>query len=131
MQLRKFLTIEEVEKAEGNLDQEISGLAYDSRKVSAGQVFFAVPGEKADGHDFIPEAVRRGATAVVFSRQGNWPRPLASVRVKDGRRAMGLWAAHFFDRPSQRLRLIGVTGTNGKTTLTYLVESMLLAAGLT
>ncbi|HXF76280.1 MAG TPA: UDP-N-acetylmuramoyl-L-alanyl-D-glutamate--2,6-diaminopimelate ligase [Methylomirabilota bacterium] len=131
MRLNEFLRIEEVEEAEGNLDQEISGLAYDSRKVEAGKVFFAIPGEQADGHRFIAEAVRRGAAAVVFSRPGNWPAAPASVRVKDSRRAMGLWAAHFFGQPSRKLKLVGVTGTNGKTTLTYLIESVFRAAGLT
>ena len=128
MRIKEFLAIEAVEAAEGDLDQEVKGLAYDSRKVSAGQIFFAVPGEKADGHDFIAEAVRRDAAAVVFSRHGNWPRATASVRVKNVRRTMGLWSAQFYNRPSQKLKLIGVTGTNGKTTLTYLIESILLAA---
>jgi len=130
MRIDELLAIEEVEEAEGNLGQEVNGLAYDSRKVRAGQIFFAVPGEKADGHDFIAEAVRREAAAVVFSRRGNWPPVGASVRVKDVRRTMGLWAAHFFNQPSRRLKLVGVTGTNGKTTLTYLIESVLEAAGL-
>ncbi|HEV8720320.1 MAG TPA: UDP-N-acetylmuramoyl-L-alanyl-D-glutamate--2,6-diaminopimelate ligase [Candidatus Binatia bacterium] len=130
MRIKEFLAIEEVAAAAGNLDQEVNGLTYDSRKVSAGHIFFAVPGEKADGHDFIAEAVRRNAAAVVFSRDGNWPRATATVRVKDVRRTMGLWAAHFFNQPSRGLKLVGVTGTNGKTTLTYLVESMLQAAGM-
>ena len=130
MRIKEFLAIEEVAAAAGNLDQEVNGLTYDSRKVSAGHIFFAVPGEKADGHDFIAESVRRNAAAVVFSRDGNWPRATATVRVKDVRRTMGLWAAHFFNQPSRGLKLVGVTGTNGKTTLTYLVESMLQAAGM-
>jgi UDP-N-acetylmuramoyl-L-alanyl-D-glutamate--2,6-diaminopimelate ligase len=129
MRIKEFLAIEQVGEAEGNLDQDVKGLAYDSRKVSAGQLFFATPGEKADGHDFIADAVRRGAAAVVFSRAGNWPRASASIRVNDVRRTMGLWAAEFFGRPSEKLTLVGVTGTNGKTTLSYLVESILQAAG--
>jgi UDP-N-acetylmuramoyl-L-alanyl-D-glutamate--2,6-diaminopimelate ligase len=108
----------------------VNGLAYESRKIGAGQLFFATPGEKADGHDYIAEAVRRGAAAVVFSRAGNWPTASASIRVKDVRRTMGLWAAEFFGRPSEKLTLVGVTGTNGKTTLSYLVESILQAAGM-
>ena len=120
MRLKEFLALDEVEEADGDLDQDVSGLAYDSRKAGAGQIFFAIPGEKVDGHDFIADAVQRGAAAVVFSREGNWPHASAAVRVKDVRRAMGLWAAHFFDRPSTKLKLVGVTGTNGKTTLTYL-----------
>lgn len=130
MRLKEFVTLAEVEEAEGNLDQDVNGLTYDSRTASAGQIFFAIPGEKADGHDFIGAAVTRGAPAFVYSQTGNWPRTAASVRVKDVRRAMGLWAAHFYHRPSQKLKLVGVTGTNGKTTLTYLLESMLEAAAL-
>ncbi len=130
MRLKELVTLTEVEGTEGDLDQEVSGLSYDSRKVSAGQVFFAVAGERSDGHDFIADTVKRGASAFVYSRKGEWPRAAASVRVKDVRRAMGLWAAHYYRRPSQNLRLIGVTGTNGKTTLTYLLESMLKAAAL-
>ena len=130
MRIKDFLAIDEVEQAEGNLDQDVKGLAYDSRKVGAGEVFFAVPGEKFDGHDFIVDAVRRGAVAIVFSREGSWPRPSASVRVKDVRFTMGLWAAHYFGRPSAKLTLAGVTGTNGKTTLSYLIESIFQAARL-
>jgi UDP-N-acetylmuramoyl-L-alanyl-D-glutamate--2,6-diaminopimelate ligase len=130
MRLREFLALEEVEETKGNLDQEINGLTYDSRKANPGQVFFAIAGEKHDGHDFIDEVVRRGAAAFVYSKKGNWPNSAASVRVKDVRRAMGLWAAHFWQRPSQKLKLIGVTGTNGKTTITYLIESILRAAAL-
>ncbi|MGH7873377.1 MAG: UDP-N-acetylmuramoyl-L-alanyl-D-glutamate--2,6-diaminopimelate ligase [Candidatus Binatia bacterium] len=119
-----------MEETTGDLDQEVKGLTYDSRKARTGQVFFALPGEKVDGHDFIGAAVRQGASALVFSRQGNWPRAAATVRVKDSRRAMGLWAAHFFARPSAQLKLAGVTGTNGKTTLSYLIESIFQAAAL-
>src|SRR6185295_12959421 len=100
MHIREFLAIEKVERADGDLEQEINGLTYDSRQAGPGRLFFAVAGEKVDGHDFIEEAVRRGA------------------------------AAEFFSRPSERLTLVGVTGTNGKTTLSYLVESILQAAGL-
>ncbi len=130
MRLKEFLTLEEVEQAEGNLDQEVNGLTYDSRRAGAGQLFFAVAGEKADGHDFIAEAVRRGAAGYVYSRNGDWPRTAAAIRVKDARRALGLWAAHFYRRPSKDLKLVGVTGTNGKTTLTYLIESILKCAAL-
>ncbi len=130
MRLKELVKLMEVEEAEGSLDQEVSGLSYDSRRIGAGQVFFAVAGETSDGHDFIADTVKRGASAFVYSKKGDWPRSVASVRVKDVRRAMGLWAAHYYGRPSRNLTLIGVTGTNGKTTLTYLLESILKAAAL-
>jgi UDP-N-acetylmuramoyl-L-alanyl-D-glutamate--2,6-diaminopimelate ligase len=130
MRLHDFLTLQEVEQAEGDFEQEICGLAYDSRKVTPGEAFFAVPGEKTDGHGFIAEALKRGAAAIVLSRSGACPEGATFVRVANVRRAMGIWAAHFFGRPSHDLKLIGVTGTNGKTTVSYLIESMLAAAGL-
>jgi UDP-N-acetylmuramoyl-L-alanyl-D-glutamate--2,6-diaminopimelate ligase len=130
MRLRELITETEVVESAGDLDQEISGLSYDSRQISAGNMFFAVPGEKSDGHDFIADTIRRGASAFVYSKQGAWPHSVTSVRVKDVRRAMGLAAATFYHRPSRRLKLVGVTGTNGKTTLTYLLESILKAAAL-
>ncbi len=81
MRIKEFLAIDAVEQADGDLDQEVTGLAYDSRKAGAGQIFFAVPGEKVDGHDFIADAVRRGAAAVVFSRAGQ-----LAARVRRGAR---------------------------------------------
>ncbi len=130
MRLKEFLMLADVEEVKGDWDHEISGLAYDSRKVGAGQVFFATPGEKADGHDFITEAIKRGAATIVCARETAGAPGVAFVRVKDVRRVMGQWSAHFYHRPSQKLKLVGVTGTNGKTTVTYLVESMLQAAGI-
>ena len=131
MRLKEFLMLAEVEEVSGDRDQEkISGLAYDSRKVGAGQIFFAIPGEMADGHDFAAEAIKRGAAAIVCARKTAEAQGVAFVRVKDVRRVMGQWSAHFYHRPSQKLKLVGVTGTNGKTTVTYLIESMLRAAGI-
>ncbi len=129
MRLREFLTLQEVEQAQGNLDQKVNGLTYDSRKVGDGLVFFAIPGEKFDGHNYIAEAASRGAAAVVMARKAA-PEGATFVRVNDVRRTMGLWSAHFFGRPSDRVKLVGVTGTNGKTTVSYLIESMLSEAGL-
>ncbi|HWH79575.1 MAG TPA: Mur ligase family protein, partial [Candidatus Binatus sp.] len=130
MRLKEFLALAEVEEVDGNLEEEVSGLTYDSRKAGEGQAFFAVPGEKVDGHDYIADAIRRGAAAYIYSKKGDWPRAAAMARVKDVRRVMGMWAAHYYRHPSEKLMLVGVTGTNGKTTLTYLIESMLKAASL-
>jgi UDP-N-acetylmuramoyl-L-alanyl-D-glutamate--2,6-diaminopimelate ligase len=130
MRLADFLTLQEVEAADGNLNQEVTGLAYDSRRVAAGNVFFAIPGEKLDGHEFIPQALASGAVGIVAARARACPSGTAWIRTKDVRRAMGLWSAHFYRYPSRRMKLVGVTGTNGKTTVTYLVESILSAAGL-
>ncbi|MGE5306801.1 MAG: UDP-N-acetylmuramoyl-L-alanyl-D-glutamate--2,6-diaminopimelate ligase [Alphaproteobacteria bacterium] len=130
MLLREFLALQEVEETQGDLDRRVNGLTYDSRQVREGMVFFAIPGETFDGHDFVAEAVNRGASAVVIVR-GGAPQGATFVRVKNVRRIMGLWSAHFYGRPSAAVKLVGITGTNGKTTVSYLVESMLAAAGLT
>ncbi len=130
MRLEDFLALQEVEEAEGGFHGTVCGLAYDSRKVRAGYIFFAIAGEKLDGHDFIEEAVERGAVAVVVERKTARPAGANWVRVKNVRHTMGIWGAHFFARPTSRLKLVGVTGTNGKTTVTYLVESILAAAGM-
>ena len=129
MRLREFLALKEVEEAEGNLDQEVTGLNYDSRQVKAGEIFFAIAGEKVDGHEFVPQALQSGAAGVVVAHKCNWPQGTTWIRTRDVRRTMGLWGAHFYGTPSRRLRLVGVTGTNGKTTVAYLIESILLAAG--
>ncbi|HUF43231.1 MAG TPA: UDP-N-acetylmuramoyl-L-alanyl-D-glutamate--2,6-diaminopimelate ligase [Verrucomicrobiae bacterium] len=130
MRLREFLTLQEVEQTQGDLDQEVSGLAYDSRQVARGEVFFAVPGETLDGHRFVAQALERGAAAVVVEHDAVWPAGTTWIRVGKVRAAMGLWSAHFHGRPSRRLKLVGITGTNGKTTTSFLVEAILAAAAL-
>lgn len=109
-------------------DAVISGITYRSARVVVGDAFFCVPGFVHDGHDFAAEAVRRGAAAVVAERPvaGTGDVPVALVR--DARVALARGAAAFYGHPSGRMQVIGVTGTNGKTTTTYLVESIARAA---
>ena len=109
----------------------ISGLEYDSRRVAAGSVFFAFPGAKADGRQFAADALARGAAAVVS--ESETPAELAArwVRVQHGREALAVAARNFYGRPDERLQLTGITGTNGKTTTSYLIDSVLRAAGHT
>jgi UDP-N-acetylmuramoyl-L-alanyl-D-glutamate--2,6-diaminopimelate ligase len=130
MQLKDLLEGDEFEETHGPLDRPVYGLAYDSREVKKGYVFFAVRGLCADGHDFVAQAVERGAAAVVVDRRVSVSQDVACVRVRNVRRTMGIWAASFYDHPSRRMVLVGVTGTNGKTTTTYLLESIFLAAGM-
>jgi UDP-N-acetylmuramoyl-L-alanyl-D-glutamate--2,6-diaminopimelate ligase len=109
---------------------EISALAYNSGEVRPGTLFFAIQGEKADGHTYIPQALERGALAVVSERAA--PPELAGrwIQVPVIRRALADAGRAIFYHPEQHLQLIGITGTNGKTTTSYLVESVLQAAGV-
>ena len=129
MLLRELLHTPDVRDERGPMDRSVQGLACDSRRVRDGYIFFALAGQLADGHDFVAEAVTRGAAAVVVQRSVPVPPPAACVRVSDTRRAMAHAAAVFFGHPSRGLVLVGVTGTNGKTTVTYLLEAILGAAG--
>ena len=109
---------------------DISGVTCDSRSVSPGCLFFALRGASADGHRFIPAAIAAGASAIVLENQEDAPSDIPWVRVTDGRAAMARMAAEFYGNPTAGVPLIGITGTNGKTTTTYLIEAILAATGL-
>ena len=106
---------------------EIADLAYDARRVAPGTLFACVPGLKTDGHDFAPDAVARGAAALLVERP--LPLDVPQLLVEDARTAMALAADAFFEHPTRELEVAGVTGTNGKTTTAFLLYSMLAAAG--
>jgi UDP-N-acetylmuramoyl-L-alanyl-D-glutamate--2,6-diaminopimelate ligase len=106
---------------------EIGGLAYDNRAVEPGTLFFCVPGFTRDGHDFALDAIERGAAALVVARPLNLGIP--EVQVEDVRAAMAVAAARFYGDPTGRLPVVGVTGTNGKTTTAFLIRALLEASG--
>jgi len=113
------------------LDRDISGVAYDSRRVKEGSLFVAIKGERHDGHDFISDAIRNGAVAIVGEREvGERERERGLyLCVKNSRRALACISHNFYGMPSKGLSLIGVTGTNGKTTTTYILKSILESWG--
>src|SRR5205807_7340975 len=111
----------------GRAPVEVRDLAYDARTVVPGSLFFCVPGAVADGHDFAPDAVKRGAVALVVERPLGLGVP--ELVVSSSRAAMAQAADEFFGRPTDELHVAGVTGTNGKTTTTFLLYSVLAAAG--
>lgn len=111
----------------GQATTTFSGIQADSRKVVPGDLFICLPGYTVDGHDFAAQAVERGAVALLVERF--LPIAVPQVRVRDARRAMAIVASHFFGLPTQEMKLIGVTGTNGKTTITYLLEKIFADAG--
>jgi UDP-N-acetylmuramoyl-L-alanyl-D-glutamate--2,6-diaminopimelate ligase len=106
---------------------DITDLAYDARRAAPGALFVCVPGEKADGHDFAPQAVANGAVALVVERPLDLPVP--QLLVADAREGMARAADAFFGRPTRDLEVAAVTGTNGKTTTAFLLFSILAAAG--
>src|SRR3954471_13682949 len=110
----------------GAAEVEVSGLAYSSASVTPGTLFFCVPGFKVDGHDFAPDAVGKGAAALVVQRPLDLGVP--AVVVDDVRAALGPAAARFYGDPPKTRQVAGVTGTNGKTTAAFLVRSLLEAA---
>ena len=127
MELERLVAALEPVEVRGGLSVEVRDLAYDARAVGPGALFFAVPGSRADGHDFAPEAVERGAVALVVERALDLPVP--QVVVRDARAAMAPVADVFFGEPTRELEVVGVTGTSGKTTTSHLLFAILAAAG--
>jgi UDP-N-acetylmuramoyl-L-alanyl-D-glutamate--2,6-diaminopimelate ligase len=108
---------------------EVSTLCYAADKCENGSMFVAVRGLAHDGHDFIADAVNRGARYIVHEKDIQIPSGVIAIKVSNSRRALGVLAKNYFGNPSARLCLVGVTGTNGKTTTTYILESILAHAG--
>ena len=112
---------------DGPVDSEVTGIAYDSREVRPGFLFVAVRGHSMDGHDFIIDAVQNGAVALVAEEFETSMEGVSRIRVADSRKALSKIAAGFYEEPFREISLIGITGTNGKTTISYLIESIILA----
>ena len=115
--------------ATGALSGEVSSVCYHSGDCEENSLFVAVSGLNADGHGFIGDAIRRGARWIIHEKPFSLPENITALKVPDSRRALGIAGRNFYDNPSSELCLIGVTGTNGKTTVTYLLESIIAAAG--
>lgn len=132
MKLSDLLSGVEIGSITGPTGVEIQSVAYDSRKVAPGAIFFAVRGEKLEGAKFVSDAMARGAVAVASesARPSDFPTSVPWVHLLSGsdRRGLARGAANFYGRPAEALKLVGVTGTNGKTTTTFLIDSILHAA---
>jgi UDP-N-acetylmuramoyl-L-alanyl-D-glutamate--2,6-diaminopimelate ligase len=128
MTFQQLLQGAEVLSQSGNA--AVAGVEYDSRRVQAGTVFVAMNGETSDGNRFIDQAIAAGAVAVVTDSTAETPRPgVAWAQVVNGRRALARLSANFYKRPAERIANTGITGTNGKSTTAFLIESILKAAG--
>lgn len=129
MILKKLFENYEIELLSGSMDTEIKALTIDSRNVSEKSLFVCISGFNIDGHKFIKQAVEKGACAVLCSKDTEVSKDAAVIKVKDTRDALAFICRNFFERPSEKFRLIGVTGTNGKTSTTYFIETVLNCAG--
>lgn len=113
----------------GTADVDITTVAYDSRRVESGSLFICIKGAVADGHRFAEAAVNKGASALVVEDDVTVPENVTVIRVEDSRYALACISAEYFGNPADKLKVIGITGTKGKTTTTYLVKSILDSAG--
>ena len=125
MRLSDLLTGVDFQYQQGSDEVNISMLHYDSRKILPGGLFLCLPGQLTDGHVFIEQAVKNGAVAVVVERDVLVPLGITCVKTTNARKTMARIAANFYDHPSTQLRVVGITGTNGKTTVSHLIQIIL------
>ena len=129
MKLIKLLERLEYTCLQGEIDKEISGIVNDSRKVTEGSLFFCIKGAVSDGHTYVLNVAEKGAAAIIVQEPVEVPESVTVIQVTDSRYAMALVAAAWYDYPAEKLHVIGITGTKGKTTTTYMIRSILEAAG--
>ncbi len=129
MKLENLVKNLDFDLLKGSLDVDIKFLTIDSRNVSEGALFICISGFNVDGHKFIKSACEKGAAAVLCMRDMETENDATVIKVKDTREALALISNNFFDRPSEKFKLIGVTGTNGKTSSTYFIETILNSVG--
>lgn len=129
MKLMDLLERLEYECVSGSVDAEVNGIANDSRHVEEGFLFFCIRGAVVDGHKYVPEVVEKGVRVLVTEEAVPVPEGVTVIKVKDSRYAMAVISAAWFGYPAEKLKVIGITGTKGKTTTTYMVKSILESAG--
>ena len=126
MRLKEILNDIDFELKKGSLEKEIDEIQYDSRKIEEDNLFVAVSGFELDGHQFIDQAIKKGATAVVIEKElPDYQKGISYIKVDNSRRTMALLAKNFFEDPLTEIKLIRITGTNGKTTTSYLLYNIL------
>ena len=129
-QLKDLLFGVQIEATQGRTDIEIQQITFDSRAVNPGDLFVAIQGDVVDGHDYIDKAIEKGATAVLGEQKPfNFPENIVWVASSNSRAALAILASNYYDQPSKALKLVGVTGTNGKTTTTSLLYHLFESAG--
>jgi UDP-N-acetylmuramoyl-L-alanyl-D-glutamate--2,6-diaminopimelate ligase len=129
VRLDRLIRSLDVIESRGAMDLDITDISYHSHRVKQGSLFVAIPGTKQDGHQFIEEVITRGARAVIVEQMPPRLAGIPLVVVRDARKALAQVSAEFFSHPSREITLVGITGTNGKTTTSYLIESIIKTAG--
>ena len=132
MKLKELLNQLNYKILSGNIDTEIENIQYDSRNIKDNDIFFAIQGYSTDGHKFIKSAIEKGANTIVFDREfqdENMYKDITFIKVNNSRKALAVAASNFYGNPKDKLKLIGITGTNGKTTSTFMIKSILEEAG--
>lgn len=130
MQIQKLMEHLDYTLLTGSMETEISTLVYDSRKVEKDSVFVCISGTVRDAHDFIPDVVEKGASVVIVEKDVEFLPGVTYIKVDNSRKALAYMSAAYFDYPAKKLKTIGITGTKGKTTTTYMVKSILESAGM-
>lgn len=129
MLLSKLLEKTDYEILKGDVNKEITTLVYDSRKVEPGSVFVCISGTRNDAHEYIPSAIEKGAVAVIVEKKVEVLADISVIYVESARKALAFMAAAFFDYPASKMTTIGLTGTKGKTTTSYMIKEILETAG--
>lgn len=129
-ELKDILFGVSIEQTYGSIDKQINKVAFDSRKVEPNTLFVAIEGDQSNGHDYIEDAIKKGATVILVSEKPkNTPQNISFIRVNDTRIALAVIADNYYDHPSRKLELVGVTGTNGKTTVASLCYELFTRLG--
>jgi UDP-N-acetylmuramoyl-L-alanyl-D-glutamate--2,6-diaminopimelate ligase len=124
MQLKDLLYGVSLVSIQGDRDLEVEGISFDSRKVKKGFLFVAIKGLTVDGHDYVDQAIQNGASAIVYEQKRSFSQDVVLIETKNASEALGIIASNFHGRPSEKLKLIGITGTNGKTTCATLLYEL-------
>lgn len=125
MKLKQLLKEMNYQLLQGSLDEEIQQIDYDSRTVKIGSLFVCIPGAQTDGHQYIGQVIQSGAKTIIVERKVDYQDGITYILVENARYALALLSCAFFDHPSRQMTVIGITGTKGKTTTSYMVESIL------
>jgi len=129
MKLREIMENINSNLIKGNIDIDINAIQYDSRKIKEGDVFFCIEGYNLDGHKYIQSAIENGAVAIVCQKNIDTNLECTVIKVEDSRKALAISAANYYNNPSRKMKMIGVTGTNGKTTSVFMIKAILEGNG--